>query len=130
MRSSPLGNSLSPFAGKFTAKETRSPGPPQFRPRSSGPQLRPTGPNLFMFQDHTVVDKTNVLGGVVGLGPLLAQQVQDPGGQHSELAVLNELAQVRQSCLLALGVLLNDADDAVHDGTLVLEATLQRQMSS
>lgn len=47
-----------------------------------------------MLQDHTVVDKANVLGRVVGLGPLLAQQVQDAGGQHSELAVLNELAQV------------------------------------
>lgn len=62
--------------------------------RTGLPQLRPTCPNLFVLQDHTVVDKANVLRGVVGLGPLLAQQVQDAGGQHSELAVLDELAQV------------------------------------
>lgn len=51
--------------------------------------------------------------------------MQDAGGQHGELAVLNELAQVRQPGLLALRVLLNDADDAVHDGPLVLKAALQ-----
>lgn len=47
-----------------------------------------------MFQDHSVVDEADVLAGVVGLRPLLAQEVQDAGGQHSELAVLNEFAEV------------------------------------
>lgn len=51
--------------------------------------------------------------------------MQDLGGQHRVLAVLDELAQVGQARLFALGVLLNDADDAVHDGPLVLEAALQ-----
>lgn len=41
------------------------------------------------------------------------------------LAVLDELAQVGQARLFAFGVLLNDADDAVHDGPLVLEAALR-----
>lgn len=78
-----------------------------------------------MFQDHPVVDEADVFGGVVGLGPLLAQEMQDAGSQHCELAVLNELAQVGQPCLLALSVLLNDADDTVHDGPLILKAALQ-----
>lgn len=80
-----------------------------------------------MLQDHSVVDEADVLGGVVGLGPLLAQEVQDARGQHGELAVLDELAQVRQPRLLALRVLLDDADDTVHDGPLVLKAALQHK---
>lgn len=78
-----------------------------------------------MLQHHAVVDEADVLGGVAGLGPLLAQQVQNASGQHGELAVLDELAQVGQPRLLALRVLLDDADDAVHDGPLVLEAALR-----
>lgn len=58
------------------------------------PYLRPTCPDLLMLQDHSVINKANVLGGVVGLGPLLAQEMQDAGGQNSEFAVLDEFAQV------------------------------------
>lgn len=83
MRSCPWG--FGSFYWQIHRKKAKRPG---------SPQLRPTCPNLFMLQDHTVVDEANVLGGVVGLGPLLAQQMQDPGSQHSELAVLNELTQV------------------------------------
>lgn len=50
--------------------------------------------------------------------------MQDLRGQHRVLAVLDELAQVGQARLLALRVLLDDADDAVHDGPFVLETTL------
>lgn len=46
-----------------------------------------------------------MLGGVAGLGPLLAQQVQDARGQHGELAVLDELAQVGQPVSLLSSVL-------------------------
>lgn len=79
----------------------------------------------FTLQHHPVENEANVLGRLGGARALLAQQVQDLRGQHCVLAVLDELAQVSQTCLLALWVLLDDADDAVHDGTLVLEATLQ-----
>lgn len=47
-----------------------------------------------MLQDHSVIDEADVLGGVVGLGPLLAQKMQNAGGQHSELTVLDEFTQV------------------------------------
>lgn len=78
-----------------------------------------------MLQNDPVVDEANVFGGVVGFGPFLPQEVEDTGGQHSELAVLDEFAEVRQACLFALWVLLNNADDAVHDGSLVLKAALR-----
>lgn len=78
-----------------------------------------------MLQDNPVVDEADVFGGVVRFGPFLPQKVEDTGGQHSELAVLNEFAEMRQACLFALRVLLNDADDAVHDGSLVFKATLR-----
>lgn len=78
-----------------------------------------------MLQDNPVVDEADVFRGVVGFGPFLPQEVQDPCGQHCELAVLDELAEVRQASFLALRVLLDDADDAVHDGSLVLKATLR-----
>lgn len=53
-----------------------------------------TCPNLLVLQDYSVVDEADILGRVVGFGPLLAQEVQDASGQHSELAVLDELTQV------------------------------------
>lgn len=83
-----------------------------------------------MLQDHSVVDEADVLGGIIGLGALLAQEMQDASGQHSKLAVLDEFTQVGQPRLLALCVLLDDADDAVHDGPLVLKATLQWEGST
>lgn len=77
-----------------------------------------------MLQDNPVVDEANVFGGVIGFGPFLAQEVEDTSSQHGEFAVLDEFAEVRQACLFALRVLLNNADDAVHNGSLVLKATL------
>ena len=65
------------------------------RPAGPGPAPRPrTCADLRVLQHHAVVDEADVLGGVAGLGPLLAQQVQDARGQHGELTVLDELAQV------------------------------------
>lgn len=78
-----------------------------------------------MLQNNPVVNEANIFGGVVGFGPLLPQEVEDTSGQHSELAVLNEFAEVRQACLFALRVLLNNADDAVHNGSLVFKAALR-----
>lgn len=51
--------------------------------------------------------------------------MQDLCGEHRVLTVLDELAQVGQACLFALWVLLDDADDAVHDGPLVIKTALQ-----
>lgn len=81
--------------------------------------------NRLALQDHAVEDEADVFGGLRRAGALFAQEVQDLGGQHRVLAVLDELAQVSQARLLALRVLLDDADDAIHDGPLVLKTALQ-----
>lgn len=79
----------------------------------------------FTLQHHPVENEADVLGRLGGARALLAQQVKDLRGQHRVLAVLDELAQMSQTRLLALRVLLDDADDAIHDGALVLEAALR-----
>lgn len=86
---------------------------------------RLTCTDSLALQHHSVENKANVLGGLRGAWTLFAQQVQDLCGKHSVLAVLNKLAQMGQARLFALRVLLDDADDAVHDGPLVLKSTLQ-----
>ena len=50
--------------------------------------------------------------------------MEDPRGQDGVLAVLNELAQVGQARLLGLGVFLDDADQRVHNRTLVVKSSL------
>lgn len=86
---------------------------------------RLTCTDSLALQHHSVENKSNVLGGLRGAWTLFAQQVQDLCGKHSVLAVLDKLAQMGQARLFALRVLLDDADDAVHDGPLVLKSTLQ-----
>lgn len=86
---------------------------------------RLTCTDSLALQHHSVENKANVLGGLRGAWTLFAQQVQDLCGKHSVLAVLDKLAQMGQARLFALRVLLDDADDAVHDGPLVLKSTLQ-----
>lgn len=53
--------------------------------------------------------------------------MQDLCGKDGMFAVFNEFAEVSQARFLTLRILLDDADDTVHDGSLVLEATLQRE---
>lgn len=86
---------------------------------------RLTCSDRLALEHHAVEYEANVFGRRGGARALFPQQVQDLGGQNRVLAVLNKLAQVSQTRLLTLRVLLNDADDAVHDRTLVLKATLQ-----
>ena len=86
---------------------------------------RLTCTNSFTFQHHSVEYEADVLGRLWGPWALFTQQVKDLRGQHCVLTILNELAQVCQACFFALRVLLDDADDAVHDGSLVLKTTLQ-----
>ena len=95
---------------------TRAPSITRVRTRSDGSVL----------QDDTVVDEADVFAGLGGLGALLAEQVEDARRQDGVLAVLDELAQVRQPDLLRLGVVLQDADDCVHNAFLVVKATLQQ----
>lgn len=102
--------------------------PPEGPEGNSSPLSRAgrlTCADRLALQHHPVEDEADVLGRLGGAGSLLAQQVQDLGGQHRVLAILDELAQVGQASLFALRVLLNDADDAIHDGPLVLEAALR-----
>ena len=49
--------------------------------------------------------------------------MEDADGEAGVLAVLDELAQVREAVLLGLGVLLDDGDDGVSNGRLVLKTT-------
>lgn len=79
-----------------------------------------------MLQDNSVVNETNVFWRVVGLGAFLTQQVENAGGQDSELAVLNELAQVGEARFLAFWVLFNDADDTLNNSSFVVKATLNK----
>ena len=81
--------------------------------------------DCFTLQHHPVENEADVLGRLGGARALLAQQMQNLDGQHRVFAVLDELAQMSQTCLLALRILLNDADDTVHDGALILKTTLQ-----
>lgn len=89
-----------------------------------------TCPHSFIFQYDPVENEADVLGGRDGPGPFLAKQVEDLGGQYCVLTVLDELAEVSKTRLLALWVLLNDANDAVNYGSLVLKATLQGKSTS
>lgn len=52
--------------------------------------------------------------------------MEDLGGQDGVLAVLDKFTQVGQARLFSLNVLLYDADDTVHDGSLVLKTTLEK----
>lgn len=98
---------------------------PACRKVKSECNLSLTCTDRLALQHHSVEDEADVFGGLWGAWALFAQQVQDFCGQHRVLAVLDKLAQMGQACLFALRVLLDDADDAVHDGPLVLKATLQ-----
>lgn len=108
----------------------------QFQPRDfqhssdtkpSSAQAEPTSPHGLVLQHHPVEYEADILGRGRSPGPLFPQQVQDLCGQDSMFTVLNELAEVSQTRLLTLRVLLNDADYTVHNGSLVLEATLGKE---
>lgn len=83
--------------------------------------------NSLALQHHSVENEADVLGGLRGARPLFAQQVEDLCGEDCVLTVLYELTQMGQAGLFALWVFLDDADDAVHNGSLVLKATLQQR---
>lgn len=77
-----------------------------------------------MLQDDSVVNETNIFWRIVGLWPFLAQQVENSGGQDSELTVLNELAQVGEAGFLAFSIFFYDTDDTFNNGSFVFKATL------
>ena len=80
-----------------------------------------------VLEQHAVVDEADVARGVGGAGPLLAQQREDLHGKAGMLAVLDELAKMRQAVLLGLGVLLDDRDDGVGNASLVVKTSLVPQ---
>ncbi len=86
-----------------------------------------TCPHRLALQHHTVEDETDVFGGGGGTWPLFPQHVEDLSGQYGVLAILDKLTQVGQACFLALWVFLYDTDDTIHNGSLVIKATLQRE---
>jgi hypothetical protein len=51
-----------------------------------------------VLEDDAVVDVANVLGRLGGFGPLDAEQVEDADGELGELAIFDELAELRQGC--------------------------------
>lgn len=71
--------------------------------------------NNRVFQHNAVVDVSNVLGRLCGLGSLKTKQVQYPHGQLCELAVFDELAQVCECLLLRLRHELDEVEHALHD---------------
>ena len=86
--------------------------------------LVPTCAHRGALKDDTVVDEADVLGGLGGAGTLAPQQVQDTGSEDRVFAVFYELTKVSKTDFLCLWVLLDDADDRVNDGFLVLKAAL------
>ena len=86
-----------------------------------------TSPHSLILQHDPVEYETDVLGWGWSPGPLFSQQVQDLCGKDSVLTVFNELAEVSQARFLTLRLLLNDANYTVHNGSLVLKASLGRE---
>lgn len=84
-----------------------------------------TCPHRLALKHNTVEDETDVFGGGRGTWSLFPQQVKYLSGQYGVLAILDKLTQMSQACLLTLWVFLNDTDDAIHNGSLVLKSTLQ-----
>lgn len=78
----------------------------------------------WIFEDDSVVDEADVLEWLRSSWSLFAEQMEDTRCQDSVLAVLDELAQVGQSGLLRLRILLNDRDDRVNDRPLVIKSSL------
>ena len=86
-----------------------------------------TCPDSSILQDDSVVDEADVLIWGDGPGSLASKQVQDSRRENRVLTVLNEFTQVGEPRFLRLGVLLDDHDNRIHDGTLVVKATLNTQ---
>jgi len=78
----------------------------------------------WIFQDDTVVDESDVLEWLRGSWSLSPEQMEDARCEDGVLTVLYELAQVGESCLLCLSVLLNDRDDRINDRPLVIKSSL------
>ena len=81
-------------------------------------------PHSRVLEQYAVVDEADVSGRVCCEWSFLSEQVEDAHGQAGVLAVLYEIAQVRQIVDLRLGVVLDDGDDGVGDGGLVVESSL------
>mmetsp|Transcript_59614 Transcript_59614/g.136745 ORF Transcript_59614/g.136745 Transcript_59614/m.136745 type:complete len:270 (+) Transcript_59614:1459-2268(+) len=85
------------------------------------------GAHRRVLEDDAVVDEADVLGRLGRGGALDAEQVQDLRREQRELAILDELAQVREPSLLGLADAPYDREQRVHDGLLVRKTALLAQ---
>ena len=81
-----------------------------------------------VLQDDAVVDVADAARRVDGVGPVLAEHVQDAHGELGELAVLDELAQARDRMLARLGDLGHKDHQRVHDRLLVVVPAVLAQV--
>ena len=68
-----------------------------------------------------VIDIADITSRVRSAWPLAAQEMQDPYSQAGMLAVLNKLTKMSQSALLRFRILLNDRNNRISNGGLVLQ---------
>lgn len=80
--------------------------------------------NNGILQDDAVIDVSDVLCRLRGLGALQSKEMENAHGKLGELAVLNELTQVGQGILFGVGHELDEVEHALDDGALELVAAL------
>ena len=80
-----------------------------------------------VLKHDTVIDESDVLGRVRRLGALDTQQVEHTNREFCELAVLDELTQVRERLLLALPDELDHVEDGFDDRALKVVSALVAQ---
>lgn len=80
-----------------------------------------------VFKNHSVVNISDILGRLSGLGTLKTDKVKNSDSQLSELAILNELAEVGKRILLGIRDELDQIEHALHNSPLELISTLIAQ---
>ena len=84
----------------------------------------------WILQDDTIVNESDVFEWLRSSRPFASKQMEDSSREDGVFAVLDELAQVRQTGLLRLGILFYDRYDGINDGPLVIETTLENKRDS
>lgn len=84
-------------------------------------------PHDRVLQHNPVVDVTYVLGRLRCLRAFHAEEVEDTHGQLGELAVFDELAEMRQSLFLAVGHEFDQVENTLHNAALEVVSALISQ---
>lgn len=84
-------------------------------------------PHNRILQHDAVVDVADILGRLDGFGSFHAQQVQNADRELRKLAILDELAQMRERFLPRFRDELDQVEHGFHDGPLELVATFVAQ---